>query len=87
MKMQQVQGFDVPASGTFRLEPGGNHIMLLGIAKQFKAGDTFTVSVRLQSGAVIESQVEVKDAPGTGMVPGPMGGSGAPGGMGPGSMR
>jgi periplasmic copper chaperone A len=85
MKMVKVEGFDIPASGEFKLQPGGNHIMLLGIAKQFKAGETFTVSLKLQSGAVIESKVEVKDTPGMG--PGPMGGSGAPGGgMGPGPM-
>lgn len=67
MKMVQVEGFDLPASGTFKLEPGGNHIMLLGIAKQFKPGDTFTVSLKLQSGASVESRVEVKAMPGAAM--------------------
>ncbi|MEI7925557.1 MAG: copper chaperone PCu(A)C [Chloroflexota bacterium] len=77
MKMVQVEGYDLPASGTVKLEPGGNHIMLLGIAKQFKVGDTFTVTLKLQSGSTIESKVEVKNAPG-----GAMGGSGAMGATG-----
>jgi copper(I)-binding protein len=81
MQMKQVEGFDVPAKGTLKLQPGGNHIMLLGLAKQFKAGDTFTVSLKLQSGATVESKVEVKTPPA-----GAMPGGHAPGGMAPGGM-
>ena len=80
MKMVQVEGYDLPAAGMVKLEPGGNHIMLLGIAKQFKVGDTFTISLKLQSGATVESKVEVKMPPAAGG--GAMGGPGAPGGSG-----
>jgi len=30
-RMRRVEGIDIPAGGTVRLEPGGMHIMLLGI--------------------------------------------------------
>lgn len=37
MKMRQVDGFDVPAKGRTTLQPGGNHIMLMGLNKPLKA--------------------------------------------------
>lgn len=84
MKMQQVPGFDLPRSGSFKLEPGGFHIMLLGLGKQLKPGDTFTISLKLASGASVESRVEVRTPPATGTsMPGAMpSGTGAAGGMG-----
>ena len=63
MKMQQVPAYDLNAGAAFKLEPGGNHIMLLGLAKQLKVGDTFTITLRLASGASIDSKVEVRQMP------------------------
>jgi len=55
-----VEGFDIPVSGTLTLEPGAAHIMLVGVARPLRAGDTLTISLRLQSGATIETKVEVR---------------------------
>lgn len=41
MMMREVEGYDIPASGTLTLEPSGHHIMLMGLKKPLKAGDTF----------------------------------------------
>ena len=39
MVMRQIQGgFVIPASGTFPLEPGANHIMLMDVTAPLKAG-------------------------------------------------
>ncbi len=81
MQMKPVEGYEIASKGTLKLQPGGNHIMLLGLAKQLKVGDTFTVTIKLQSGATVESKVEVKTPPAGAMGgSGPMGGSGAMGG-------
>lgn len=37
MKMRQVEGFAVPEKGQTTLQPGGNHIMLMGLNKALKA--------------------------------------------------
>ncbi|MFA7248615.1 MAG: copper chaperone PCu(A)C [Dehalococcoidia bacterium] len=81
MKMQQVDGLDVPASGTLKLAPGGFHIMLIGLAKQLKVGDTFTVTLKLASGATVESKVEVRAAPAATPMSGGAMPSGTPGAM------
>lgn len=38
MKMRQVDGFDIPAKGQAMLQPGGNHIMLMGLNKALQPG-------------------------------------------------
>lgn len=39
MKMRRLKGLDLPAGRSVRLEPGGNHIMLLDIKKPLDAGE------------------------------------------------
>ena len=39
MKMRRLKGLDLPAGQSVRLEPGGNHIMLLDIKKPLDAGE------------------------------------------------
>ncbi len=48
MKMRKVAGFDVPASGFVDLEPGGHHIMLIGLHKALKAGDKFSLTLTFE---------------------------------------
>jgi copper(I)-binding protein len=63
MKMVQVDGFDVPAKGSLELKPGGNHIMLMDLAKQLKAGDTFDLEMTFKSGTKLTQKIEVKEQP------------------------
>jgi copper(I)-binding protein len=47
MVMKEKQGgFVIPAGGSFALEPGGNHIMLMDLTAPLAAGDeaTFTLT-------------------------------------------
>ena len=37
MKMQQVNGIDVPANGQTKLEPGALHVMLIGLTRNLNA--------------------------------------------------
>ncbi len=39
MKMRQVDGIDVPAGGEAVLQPGGDHIMLMGLNAALKSGE------------------------------------------------
>ncbi|WP_052460761.1 copper chaperone PCu(A)C [Microbacterium gorillae] len=62
MVMSEVKdGFVVPAHGTFPLEPGGNHIMLMGLTSALVAGDEVTITLTLDGGEPVEVRAPVKD--------------------------
>lgn len=52
-------GFVIPAGGTYTLEPGKDHMMLMGVDKPVVAGDTVSVTLELSDGTT----VDVKDIP------------------------
>lgn len=63
MMMKKVEnGWAVPAEGTLKLEPGGNHIMLIGLARQLKAGETFDVTLDFEHAGPQTVKVEVRAA-------------------------
>ena len=62
MMMQQKEGgFVVPAGGTLALEPGGNHIMLMGLAAPIMAGDEVTFVLTFSDGSTLEFTAPGKD--------------------------
>ncbi|MEV1129050.1 copper chaperone PCu(A)C [Agromyces sp. NPDC049794] len=54
-------GFPLDAGDHLHLEPGGNHIMLLGIAAPLLAGDEVAVTITFDDGSTLEATVPVKD--------------------------
>ncbi len=53
MQMQpKPGGFVVPAGGTLVLQPGGDHMMLLGVKESLKSGTTTTVTLTTSAGDV-----------------------------------
>lgn len=42
-KMREVQGIPIPANGAVKLEPGGYHIMFIGLTQPFVAGESIPV--------------------------------------------
>ena len=42
-KMREVQGIPVPANGAVKLEPGGYHIMFIGLKQPFTPGESVPV--------------------------------------------
>ncbi|ARU87271.1 copper chaperone PCu(A)C [Pseudomonas sp. M30-35] len=67
MKMQQVQGVDIPAGGQVRFEPMGYHVMLFNLEQQMKAGEHFPMTLTFEKAGDVEVQVNVqKDAPAAG---------------------
>ncbi len=62
MQMRPVDGIDVPAHGTVALKPGGYHIMLMGLTKPLKPGETFPVTLTFAHAGKVTVNVAVKAA-------------------------
>ena len=62
MVMRQIEGgFVIPAGGTLALEPGANHIMLMGLAAPLTAGDEVTFTLTFSDDSTYEFTAPVKD--------------------------
>lgn len=59
--MQMVPGIDIPAGGSVALEPGGYHIMLMGLVEPLEPGEIFDMDLVFESGATITVEVEVRE--------------------------
>jgi len=54
MKMQEIDGgLAIPAGQSIQLEPGGNHLMLMGLTQDLLAGDQITVTFSFRGAADI----------------------------------
>ncbi|MEU4834282.1 copper chaperone PCu(A)C [Streptosporangium sp. NPDC023615] len=47
-------GFVIPPRGTHRLEPGGDHIMLMGVVEEVKPGARVPFTLTLKGGGTLE---------------------------------
>ena len=61
MMMQEVGAIDLPAGETVSLEPGGLHIMLMGLAAPLEIGQTFEVTLTFEEAGERTVEVEVRD--------------------------
>ena len=52
MRMRQVDKIDVPAGKSVTLQPGGFHVMLMGLKQPLKLNDTFPLTLKYQSGRI-----------------------------------
>ncbi|HHN67876.1 MAG TPA: copper chaperone PCu(A)C [Thermopetrobacter sp.] len=59
MQMRPVKQMDIPARGRTVLQPGGLHIMLFGVKKPLKPGDSFTLRLTFQRAAPLTITVPV----------------------------
>lgn len=48
MKMQQVKQIITPPGAMLELQPQGNHLMMFGIKKELKSGDTIQVTLNFK---------------------------------------
>jgi copper(I)-binding protein len=51
MKMRRVEKIDLPAGGTVELEPGGFHLMLIGLERQLSPGEQIDVTLVFEDGS------------------------------------
>lgn len=61
--MAPVRRLPVGPEAPLVFEPGGNHVMLVGLARPLVAGDRFTLSLRLRSGRTVRVPVRVQVNP------------------------
>ena len=63
MRMARASNFEVPAGGSMALEPGGKHIMLIGVNEDLGPGDTIDVTLNFEQSDPITLKVEVEAGP------------------------
>lgn len=61
MRMRAIEALPLPAGQAVALQPGGHHLMLMGLKKALKAGTQVPLTLRLRTsdGRAIEQQVKV----------------------------
>lgn len=62
MTMREKEGgFEIAAGGHLMLEPGANHVMLMGLTGPLRAGDEVTVTLSFSDGSTLDVIAPVKD--------------------------
>jgi len=59
MKMRRVEAIEVPADGMVALQPGGFHIMMLGLALPLEEGGHFPLTLTFEKAGSITVEVAV----------------------------
>jgi copper(I)-binding protein len=62
MRMRQVQGIDLPPGQDVRLQPGGLHIMLIGLTDALRQGTKIPLTLVLASGRELALELTVESA-------------------------
>jgi copper(I)-binding protein len=60
MRMQQIDGIDIPASGQVELKPGDYHVMLIGLHHDLAIGDRFSVMLTFEKSGILVVEAEVQ---------------------------
>ena len=61
MSMQPVERIDLPAGGVATLEPGGYHVMLIGLHDQLREGDSITLTLSFEVHDDLTIEVPVRE--------------------------
>jgi copper(I)-binding protein len=76
-RMRKVPGYDIPGNGTFTLQPGGAHLMLINLKAPLKEGETVPLTLKFQHAGEVKTELQVRALGATGG----MGGMQGMGGM------
>jgi periplasmic copper chaperone A len=60
MKMRAVASIELPAGRMVKLEPGGYHIMLMGLKQPLKAGDKVPVTLVVEGAANKRETIQIE---------------------------
>ncbi len=66
MRMRQLPGIDLPPGAKVALQPGGNHIMLIGLKAPLQEGDMFPLVLTFAKAGKVEVEVIVQKPPAAG---------------------
>ena len=62
MKMQMLpEGLEIAAKGEVLLKPGGYHVMLIGLQRDLKPGDTFRLELQFERSGTLTVEPEVRE--------------------------
>jgi len=61
MHMQKMEKVVVPAHGGISFDPGGNHLMLVGLTRTIKTGEHLMITLETSDGQSIMVHAEVRD--------------------------
>ena len=61
LKMMKIEKLVVPAKSSLELKSGGDHVMLMGLKKELKAGDEISLELSFSDGDKKSIKVPVKD--------------------------
>ncbi len=60
MGMRPVEKIVIPAGGSATLEPGGLHVMLIGLTKQLEPGQKATLTLVFENAGEVQVEAEVR---------------------------
>lgn len=60
MQMRQIPKITVPANGTATLQPGGLHVMLIGLKQKLKEGESVKLTLNFSNGESVTVDAPVK---------------------------
>ncbi|MCJ8169481.1 copper chaperone PCu(A)C [Atopomonas sediminilitoris] len=66
MKMRQLEAVDIPANGQVQLQPGAQHLMLMGLKQPLEAGTSFPLTLIFEHAGEVTVEIKVEqpvDAP------------------------
>jgi len=63
MEMHQLQSVPLEAGEEVTFEPGGLHIMLIGLKQDLKTGNEFEITLQFKNEAEIKVTIPVQDTP------------------------
>ena len=66
MKMKHIHGMPVPANGMAMLKPGSYHVMMMGLNKPLKPGQTFPLTLVFKQAGEVTIQVDIMKMGATG---------------------
>lgn len=61
MRMRPVESLPLPAGQTVQLQPGGTHLMLMGVEEAFELGSQRSGRIRLRSGQTLELRFDIRN--------------------------
>jgi copper(I)-binding protein len=60
MKMRAIPWLDLPAGRAVKLEPGGYHVMLIGLKQTLDVGDTVPLTLVIETADRQRQSIEVR---------------------------
>lgn len=65
MSMRRTKAIAIPPHSTIRLEPGGLHLMLIGLTRALRHGETVEILLRFDDGTAARAGARVKGSDAT----------------------